>query len=159
MSTARPPEAPLSARGLRFGVVASRFNADIVEQLVAAALDCLRELGAEEQEVRVVRVPGAFEIPLAARLLCERGEVDAVVALGAVVKGETSHHLFLGAEVLRALSRVALDTRVPVACGVLTTDTEAQARERARPGRAANRGRQAARSAVEMALLARALRG
>lgn len=159
MSVSRPPDEPLSARGLRFGVVASRFNADIVEHLLAATLACLRELGAEERAVRVVRVPGAFEIPLAARLLCERGDVDAVVALGAVVKGETSHHLFLGAEVLRALSQVALDTRVPVACGLLTTDSEAQARERARPDSPANRGRQAARSAVEMAGLARALRG
>lgn len=151
-------ERPLSARGLRFGVVAARFNAEVVEDLLQEALGCLRDLGAVESAVRVIRVPGAFEIPLAARLLCERGEVDAVVALGAVVRGETPHHEHLSREVIGALSRLALETRVPVACGVLTADSEAQARERSRRGDPANRGRQAARAAVEMAHLVRELR-
>lgn len=154
----QPVDPHLSARGLRFGVVASRFNPELVEDLLHEAIACLRELGAEETAVRVVRVPGAFEIPLAARLLCERGDVDAVVALGAVVRGETSHHAYLAQEVVGALSRLALESRVPVACGVLTTESEDQARERSRRGDPGNRGRQAARAAVEMARLVRELR-
>jgi 6,7-dimethyl-8-ribityllumazine synthase len=155
----RPAPAAADARGLRFGVVAARFNPDVVDGLLEEAIACLRELGAEEGAVTVVRVPGAFEIPLAARLLCERGGVDAVVALGAVVRGETPHHAYLGQEVLSALLRVADETRVPVACGVLTTEDEAQARARSRPGDRDNRGRQAAIAAVEMARLGRDLRG
>jgi 6,7-dimethyl-8-ribityllumazine synthase len=153
-----PPDALLSARGLRFAVVASRFNNDIVDDLLQEALNCLRELGAAPGDVRVVRVPGAFEIPLAARLLFERGQVDAIVALGAVVRGETSHHLHLGQEVLAALGRLSTETRVAVSCGVLTTENEAQARARSRPGDPQNRGRHAARAAVEMARVVRELR-
>jgi 6,7-dimethyl-8-ribityllumazine synthase len=139
--------------------VAARFNPEVVEGLLEEAVACLRELGVEEDSLTVVRVPGAFEIPLAARLLCERGGVDAVVALGAVIRGETAHHAYLGQEVLAALLRVADETRVPVACGVLTTDNDAQALARARRGDRDNRGRQAVLAAVEMARLGRGLRG
>lgn len=155
----QPAPAPADARGLRFGVVATRFHPEVVDCLLEEAVACLRELGADEESVTVVRVPGAFEIPLAARLLCERGGVDAVVALGAIIRGETAHHAYLGQEVLSALLRVADETRVPVACGVLTTEDEAQARARARRGDRDNRGRQAALAAVEMARLGRDLRG
>jgi 6,7-dimethyl-8-ribityllumazine synthase len=155
----RPTEPSVEARGLRFGVVASRFHPEVVENLLQEAIACLGELGVEEDSVTVVRVPGAFEIPLAARLLCIRGGVDAVVALGAVVRGETAHHAYLGQEVLSALLRVADETRVPVACGVLNTENEAQARARSRRGDPENRGRQAALAAVEMARLGRDLRG
>ncbi len=151
------PGRPLSARGLRFGVVASRFNREVVEDLLHDALGCLRDLGAQEAAITVVRVPGAFEIPLAVRLLCEGRGVDAVVALGAVIKGETSHHLHLSQVVVQGLASVALETRVPVTCGVLTTESEAQAKERSRRGDPGNGGRAAALAAVEMALLARSL--
>jgi len=154
-----PPDAPLSARGLRFGIVASRFHSEIVDGLLQEALKCLSEMGAEEGAVRVVRVPGAFEIPLAVRLLCERGDLDAVVALGAVVRGETEHHHHLAQEVLAALCRLSGENRVPVTCGVLTTENETQARARSRPGDPENRGRHAARAAVEMARVVRELRG
>ena len=155
----QPAPASVEARGLRFGVVASRFNAEVVDSLLEEAIACLRELGVDEGSVTVVRVPGAFELPLATRLLCERGGVDAVVALGAVIRGETAHHAYLGQEVLSALLRVADETRVPVACGVLTAENEAQARARARRGDRDNRGRQAVLAAVEMARLGRDLRG
>jgi 6,7-dimethyl-8-ribityllumazine synthase len=158
MQSGRPEEAPLSARGLRVGVVAARFNAEVAEGLLGGALDCLRELGAEENQLKVVRVPGAFELPLAAQWLCQRGDVDAVVALGAVVKGETSHHVHLGREVLGALLRVSERTGIPVACGLITAETESQAKERSRRGHPDNRGAQAARAAVEMAQRGRDLR-
>ncbi|MEE9219219.1 MAG: 6,7-dimethyl-8-ribityllumazine synthase [Acidobacteriota bacterium] len=158
MDSGPPQETPLSARGLRFAVVVSRFNAEIGNQLLAEALACLKELGAEEDALRVVRVPGAFEIPLAARLLCERQDVDAVIALGAIVRGQTAHHQHLGAEVIRALSSLSAETRVPVGLGVLTTETLEQARERSRAGSRDNRGRHAARAAVEMVHLVRKLR-
>ena len=158
MGSNLPGDVDLSARGLRIGVVAARFNEEIVNDLLADALDCLAELGASEPGLRVVRVPGAFEIPLAARWLAESDTVDAVVALGAIVRGETSHHQVLGHEVTNALSRVAGETRVPVSLGVLTTETLEQARARSGRGSAQNRGRQAARAAVEMAQLARRLR-
>jgi len=158
MGSNLPRDVDLSARGLRIGVVAARFNEEIVNDLLADALDCLEELGASEPGLRVVRVPGAFEIPLAARWLAESDTVDAVVALGAIVRGETSHHDILGHEVTHALSRVAGETRVPVSLGVLTTETLAQARARSERGSAGNRGRHAARAAVAMAQLARRLR-
>ncbi|MCZ6778493.1 MAG: 6,7-dimethyl-8-ribityllumazine synthase [Acidobacteriota bacterium] len=158
MGSNLPRDVDLSARGLRIGVVAARFNEEIVNDLLADALDCLVELGATKPGLRVVRVPGAFEIPLAARWLAESDTVDAVVALGVIVKGETSHHDILGHEVVNALSRVAGETRVPVSLGVLTTETLEQARARSERGSAGNRGRHAARAAVEMAQLARRLR-
>ena len=149
----------MSARGLRIGVVAARFNMNVVEGLLEGALSSLREMGAEEAQLRVVRVPGAFELPLAARWMCESGKVDAVVALGAIVKGETSHHVHLGREVLGALLRVGEATGVPVACGVLTVESEAQALERSRRGDPDNRGAHAAAAAVEMAQRAREIKG
>jgi 6,7-dimethyl-8-ribityllumazine synthase len=159
MGSNLPGDMELSARGLRIGLVAARFNEEVVDDLLADALDCLEQLGAEEPALRVVRVPGAFEIPLATRWLAESGTVDAVIALGAIIRGETSHHEVLGHEVTHALSRVAADTRVPVGLGVLTTESLEQARARARRSSAGNRGRCAARAAVEMAQLARRLRG
>lgn len=149
---ARIHEGGLDARGLRVGVVVSRFNESVSRRLLEGALDCLRRHGASEEDVVVVWVPGAFEIPVAAMRLARSGEVDALVCLGAVVRGETPHFEHVAAHASSGIGRVALDTGIPVANGVLTTDDSAQAHERA-GGKAGNKGFEAAAAAVEMANL------
>lgn len=149
-------EGELLARDLRFAFVAARFNEFVVEALIRGALDALKRLGATEKQIEIVRVPGAFDIPIVARKLALSRRYDALIALGAVVRGETPHFDYVAGECASGLARIALESGVPVAFGVLTTDTMAQAVERA-GGKAGNKGADAALAAVEMANLLRRL--
>jgi 6,7-dimethyl-8-ribityllumazine synthase len=135
-------------------IAASRFNPDITERLVSAAVDTLRASGVERRAVEVVRVPGAFELPLAAQWLCRNGRFDAVICLGAVIRGETPHFDFIAGAASQGIMEVGLAEGRPVVFGVLTTDTIEQAEARAAASEL-NRGAEAARTAIEMALLAR----
>lgn len=146
-----------SAKGLRFGVVAAKFNQGITGKLLHACVDALKSHGVVKDAMTVVRVPGAFEIPLVARTMAASGHVDAVICLGAVIRGDTPHFDYICAEVSRGIGQVALDTAVPIIFGVLTTDTVAQAEERADPKKF-NRGGAAAESAIEMVRVMRMLR-
>lgn len=145
----------LDARGLKIGVVTARFNIEITEKLEKGALSALREMGCGESDMLIVRVPGAFEVPLAAKALLERG-CDAVVALGAVIRGETSHYDSVCAAVERGCTELQLRFGKPVAFGILTTENEEQALDRA-GGNHGNKGVEAARVAVEMSRLLRDL--
>ncbi len=147
-------EGDLHARELRFVIVASRFNDFIVDQLVRGAIDMLRRHGAGEKQIELVRVPGAYELPLVARKLALTKRYDAVIALGAVIKGATAHFDYVAGECASGLARVANDTGIPVAFGVLTTDTIEQAMERAGT-KAGNKGADAAVTAIELANLLR----
>ncbi len=135
--------------GVRVAVVAARFNGEVVERLVEGARAYLAEVGVSDERVTVVWVPGAFELPLAAKRAAESGSFRAVVALGAVIRGETAHFDFVAGEAARGLQAVALSTGVPVSFGVLTTDTVEQALSRA-GGNHGNKGRDAAAAALQM---------
>lgn len=152
MGTAGTGGEPLSAVGLKLVVVAARYNESIVGGLLAGAQSAWAELGGTAQDLRIERVPGAFELPLAARAFALSAGVDAVVALGCVIRGDTAHFDFVAGECARGLQRVMLDTGVPVSFGVLTTDTEAQAQQRAAAG-PGNKGAEAIEAAIAMALL------
>ena len=140
----------------RFAVVVSRFNAEVTDGLLAGALSALDAAGVTADARTIVRVPGAFELPVTAQRLAESVRFDAVVCLGCLIKGDTMHFEYLAEAVSQGLARVALDSGVPVAFGVLTTLTDVQALERARPGDA-NKGAEVARAAIEMASLFRSL--
>jgi 6,7-dimethyl-8-ribityllumazine synthase len=142
--------------GLRIGIVVSRFNELVTRQLLAGAVDCLRRHGVDDDAVSVAWVPGAFEIPLVARRLASSGSFDAVVCLGAVIRGATPHFDYVAGQAAAGVARAALDTGLPVIYGVLTTDTIEQAIERAGT-KAGNKGWDAALSAIEMASLLREL--
>lgn len=146
-------EGKLTAEGLKFALVVSRFNAFITERLLDGALDCLRRQGAAEADLTVVRVPGAWEIPLTAKKLVSRPTVgppyDAVICLGAVIRGSTPHFDYVAAEVSKGIAQVSLESGVPVLFGILTTDTLEQAVERA-GSKAGNKGYAAAEAAIEM---------
>jgi 6,7-dimethyl-8-ribityllumazine synthase len=144
----------LEGGGLRFGLVVSRFNRSVTAPLLAGALEALAAHGVADDDVVVAHVPGAFEIPFAADALARSGRYDAVVCLGAVVRGETPHFDYICAEVARGVGRVVAEHRLPVAFGVLTTDTIEQALARAGEGHG-NKGYEAAVTAIEMARLAR----
>lgn len=146
----------LDASGLRVGIVAARFNEAVVERLVSGAVDSLLRHGAVPGDVHVTWVPGAFELPVVLRRMAESGRFDALVALGAVVRGSTPHFDYVAGESAKGAGTVALDTGVPVAFGVLTTDTWEQAVERA-GGKLGNKGAEAALSAVETANLLKEL--
>jgi 6,7-dimethyl-8-ribityllumazine synthase len=146
----------LDASGLRIGIVAARFNEAIVERLVAGALDCLRRHGADAADLEVVWVPGAFELPVVLRALAGSGRFDALVALGCVVRGATPHFDHVAGQAAAGTAAVARESGVPVAFGVLTTDTWEQAVERA-GGKLGNKGAEAALTAVETARLLTAL--
>ena len=135
--------------GSRVAVVAARYNRDVVDRLLKGCLDTLAERGIPEKAVTVVKVPGAFELPVAARRLARRGEVDAVIALGAVIRGETPHFDHVAGECARGIASVALDFELPVIFGVLTVDNEQQALARA-GGKSGNKGEEAALAALEM---------
>ena len=152
MSTLRPEETPVTGRRRRFAVVAARFNAEVVDRLVEGALAAFARHGVEREAVEVHRVPGAWEIPQALAALARRGGCDALVALGAVVRGDTPHFDFVAAECSRGVAEVAREYGLPVTFGVLTCDNLAQARERA-GGAAGNKGEDAALAALEMAEL------
>jgi 6,7-dimethyl-8-ribityllumazine synthase len=149
-------EGELLVRDLRLGIVAARFNDFIVESLLKGALDALRRHGATEKQVEIVRVPGAFDIPIVARKLALSRRYEALIALGAVVRGQTPHFEYVAGECASGLARIALESGVPIAFGVLTTDTMEQAVDRA-GGKAGNKGADAALTALEMANLLRRL--
>ena len=149
-------EGTLNARTLRFGVVASRFNDVIVDRLVNAAVDTLIEHGADAADITLVRVPGAFEIPLALTRLAASKRHDALIALGCVIRGETPHFEYVAGEASRGAARVMTGNGIPVGFGILTVDTVEQAIDRA-GGKAGNKGADAALSAIEMATLLRRL--
>jgi 6,7-dimethyl-8-ribityllumazine synthase len=147
-------QGDLSAKGLKFGIVASRFNDFITARLVDGALDALMRHGAAEGDIEVVRVPGSFEIPLAAQVLARSKKYHAIICLGAVIRGATPHFEYVSAEVSKGVASVSLESGLPVIFGVLTTDTIEQAIERAGT-KAGNKGWDAALSAIEMANLMR----
>ncbi len=144
--------------GFRFGIVVATFNETVTGRLLSSCLDGLTKHGVKDADVEVVRVPGAFEIPLVARTLAKSGRLDAVICLGAVIRGDTPHFDFISAEASRGIGQAALDSGVPIIFGVLTTDTERQAIERADPG-TFNRGGEAAQSAIEMAMVMKKIGG
>jgi 6,7-dimethyl-8-ribityllumazine synthase len=151
------PPAPLpGAAGYRFAVIVSRFNEAISRALGDGARAALAEAGAAAGDVEEFEVPGAYELPQAARRAAETGRFDAIVCLGCVIRGETPHFEYISSAAAHGVMAAAGETGVPMAFGVLTTDTEAQAQERARPGRD-NKGREAAAAAIAMARLFRAL--
>jgi 6,7-dimethyl-8-ribityllumazine synthase len=145
-----------TASGCRFAIVVSRFNAEITEGLLAGARRALAEASVGEDDIVIVRVPGAFEIPVAALRAAKSGRFDAVICVGCLIKGETMHFEFIADAACHAIADAAASTGVPMALGVITTLTEEQARERAADG-PANKGHEAARAAVEMATLFRDL--
>lgn len=149
-------EGHLSATGLRFAIVASRFNDFLVDKLIEGALDAIVRHGGSDEETTLVRVPGAFEIPVAARKLAESRKYDAVICLGAVVRGSTPHFDYVAGEAAKGIAQAGLSTGVPVIFGVVTTDNLEQAIERCGT-KAGNKGFDAAMSAIEMADLMRKL--
>ena len=149
---AKSLEGKLIAKGLRFGMVLSRFNNFIAERLLEGALDALKRSGAEEEDCTVARVPGAFEIPLAAKKMVKSGRYDAIICLGCVIRGATPHFEYIATEVTKGIAHLSLENEIPISFGVLITDTIEQAIERAGT-KAGNKGFDAAMSAIEMANL------
>jgi 6,7-dimethyl-8-ribityllumazine synthase len=150
-------EGPLDAHGMRFGIVVARYNQEITEKLLDGAERTLRDHGASDDNVTVVWVPGAFEVPLIAKQLTHDRRVDAVICLGAVIRGETPHFEFVASESAAGIMRVAIETDIPVVFGVLTTDDLEQAFARV-GGSAGHKGEEAALAAIEMVTLLRQLR-
>lgn len=146
-------EAGLQAQGKKFGIIAGRFNDFITEKLVGGAIDGLTRSGADDRNITIVKVPGAFEIPLLAKKMAFSKKYDAIICLGAVIRGATSHYDYVCSEVSKGIASVSLDSGVPVIFGILTTETIEQAIERAGT-KAGNKGFDAALAAVEMANLA-----
>ena len=149
-------EGKISAEGLRFAIVVSRFNDFISSKLVEGAMDALNRHGASEEKISLVKVPGSFEIPLVAKRLAETGKFDAIICLGAVIRGATPHFDYVAAEVSKGIATVALETNTPVTFGVLTTDSLEQAIERA-GSKSGNKGWDATMAAMEMVNLLRKL--
>jgi 6,7-dimethyl-8-ribityllumazine synthase len=148
----------LTAQGLRFGIVVSRFNSFITERLLVAATDALERAGAASKDVDVVHVPGAFELPLIAKKLAATGKYDALIAIGCVLRGETTHYDYVCSETARGLQLAQMDTGAPVMFCVLTCDTLEQAIDRAGL-KGGNKGFESGLGAIEMAHLSRKLRG
>ena len=151
-------EAKLDASGRKFGIIVSRFNNFVTDKLLEGALEALKGCGVEDEDMVVVRVPGSFEVPAAAKKLADSGRFHAVVCLGAIIKGETPHWDYLGRTVSDAIARIALESGVPLTFGILTTETRDTALARAEE-RGENRGYNAAIAAVEMADLYRQMEG
>jgi 6,7-dimethyl-8-ribityllumazine synthase len=149
-------EGELLSRDLRFVVVAARFNEFVVEPLLRGALDALKRHGVLEKQIEIVKVPGAFEMPVVVKKLAQSQRYDAIITLGAVIRGQTPHFDYVAGECAGGIGRIALETGVPVAFGVLTTDTVEQAVDRA-GGKAGNKGADCALVAIEMANLLRRL--
>jgi len=142
-------EGKIVAKGMKFGIVASRFNDFICGRLVEGAIDALTRSGADDKDIQIFKCPGAFELPLTAKKVAKSGRFDAVICLGAVIRGATPHFDYISAEVSKGIANVGLDMEIPIAFGVLTTDTIEQAIERAGT-KAGNKGWDAALSAIEM---------
>jgi len=150
-------EGVFDARGLKFAIVVARFNGFITDRLLAGALDALKRTGSGADDIDVVKVPGAWELPLTVKALATSKRYDAIIALGAVIRGETPHFDYVAGESTSGLARVATETGVPVAMGVLTTNTVEQAINRA-GAKSGNKGFDAAMTALEMASLLRRMR-
>jgi len=150
-------EGNLDSKGMKFAIVVSRFNSFITDKLLDGALSALRRTGCGDDDIEVVRAPGAWELPMVVKTLAEQKRFDAVIALGAVIRGETPHFDYVAGECTRHLSEIPLQTGVPVAFGVLTTNTVEQAIDRA-GAKAGNKGFDVALSAVEMVDVLRRLR-
>ncbi|MCG8619833.1 MAG: 6,7-dimethyl-8-ribityllumazine synthase [Desulfobacterales bacterium] len=151
-------EANLNAKGKKFGIIASRFNDFIVAKLVDGAVDALVRSGAEDSDITVLKVPGAFEIPLVAKKMVAQNQYDAIICLGAVIRGATTHYDYVCAEVSKGIATVSMDAMVPVMFGIVTTETIEQAIERAGT-KAGNKGFDVALGAVEMANLCQGMDG
>jgi 6,7-dimethyl-8-ribityllumazine synthase len=151
-------EGQLGAAGVRAAIVAGRFNAFIVDRLVEGAVDALRRSGADENAITIYRAPGGFEIPQVARRVLERGGIDCLICVGAVIRGGTPHFDYVAGAVATGLAEVARGAKIPVVFGILTTDTVEQAIERAGT-KAGNKGFDAAMAAIEMVSLYRAIQG
>ena len=149
-------QGDLTAEGLKFGIVVARFNDFITSRLLDGALDALRRHGAADGDIEVIRVPGSYEIPLAAKMLAQSKKYNAVICLGAVIRGATPHFEYVSAEVSKGVASVSMESALPVIFGVLTTDTIEQAVERA-GAKSGNKGWDAALSAIEMANVMRQL--
>ena len=150
-------EGNLDASGLKFAVVCSRFNNFITDRLLSGALDALKRSGAKKDDIEIIKVPGSWELPLVAKTLAGEKRHDAIIALGAVIRGETPHFDHVSTQAAAGLAAVGIETGVPVAFGVLTTNTVEQAIDRA-GGKSGNKGYDAAMTAIEMADLLRRLR-
>ncbi|MBI5282566.1 MAG: 6,7-dimethyl-8-ribityllumazine synthase [Candidatus Solibacter usitatus] len=150
-------EGNLEAKGLRFALIVSRFNSFITERLLAGALDALHRAGAADADIDVVKVPGSWEMPVAAAELARQKRHDAIVCLGAVIRGDTPHFDYVAGEAAKGLAHVSLQTGVPISFGVLTTNTLEQAIDRA-GAKGGNKGFESAMGAIEMANLLRGLR-
>jgi 6,7-dimethyl-8-ribityllumazine synthase len=150
-------EGILNARGFRFGIVVSRYNHFITERLLEGALDAIKRHGGKDENIEIVRVPGAFEIPLLAKQMASSARYDAVICIGALIRGGTIHFDVLSAEVTKGVAQVALETGVPTTFGVITTDTLEQAIERAGT-KMGNKGWEAAESAIELVNLLKAIK-
>ncbi len=158
MTEGKPIKENLDARGLKFAVVCARFNSFVTDRLLEGALDALKSAGAtDDRSVEIVKVPGAWELPLAAKTLADRNKPDAIIALGAVIRGDTPHFEYVAGQAAAGLATVQLESGIPVAFGVLTTNTAQQAADRA-GGKDGNKGYDAAMTAIEMAHLLRRLR-
>jgi 6,7-dimethyl-8-ribityllumazine synthase len=149
---AKTIEGKLMAKGLKFGIVLSRFNSFINDRLLEGALDALQRSGAEEKDCTVVRVPGAFEIPLAAKKMAKSGRYNAIICLGSVIHGATPHFAYIATEVTKGIASLSLESEIPISFGILITDTIEQAIERAGT-KVGNKGFDSAMSAIEMANL------
>lgn len=147
-------EGRLEAKGFRFALVVSRFNSFVTDRLVEGALDALRRHGADDKGIEIYRVPGSFEIPLVAKKLSKKADVDAIICLGAVIKGGTPHFHYVASEVTKGIAQVSLESEKPISFGILTTENIEQAIERAGT-KAGNKGYDAAMSAIEMVNLLR----
>ena len=147
-------EGKLNARGMKFGIIVSRFNNFVTDRLLEGALDALKSHGGEERNIHIVRVPGAFEIPLLAEKMAASGKYDALICLGSVIRGDTPHFEYISAAVTRGIGHAILQHRVPISFGVLTTNNVEQAMERAGT-KTENKGFEAALTAIEMASLNR----
>ncbi|MFC1668890.1 6,7-dimethyl-8-ribityllumazine synthase [Spirochaetota bacterium] len=150
-------EGMLDASGLKVGIVVSRFNEFITNKLLNGAIDCLKRNNVDEKDISVVWVPGAFEIPSVTQKIAQSGKFNAVICLGAVIKGSTPHFDYISAEVTKGVAQIGMNTNIPVIFGVITTDTIEQAIERAGT-KSGNKGFFAALSAIEMADLYRQLK-
>jgi len=145
-------EGKITAKDLKFAVVAGRFNDFITSKLIDGTMDALTRAGADDKDIMLIRVPGAFEIPLAAKKVAESGTYDAVICLGAVIRGATPHFEYISAEVSKGIAQTSLQSGIPISFGIITTDTIEQAIERAGT-KSGNKGWDAAISAIEMANL------
>jgi 6,7-dimethyl-8-ribityllumazine synthase len=145
-------EGILDAKGFRFAIIVSRFNSFITDRLLEGALDALKRHGADDEHIDIYRVPGAFEIPLMAKRLVKKKGLDAVICLGAVIKGATPHFHYVASEVTKGIAMISLESEKPVAFGVITSETIEQAIERAGT-KSGNKGFDAALTAIEMASL------